>query len=114
MEKENEKVIGTPFTSENSAEMQRKSVEARKHNKAVAEILREELAKKVGDLTKLEWLTQKAINNCKDEMTLKDLKLMQDILGESVTNMNVETNTAMTKDELVATIRKACNDSEDR
>lgn len=96
-----------PFTSENAREMQKKSAESRIRNKQVSQILRDELLKKVGDMTKLEYLTQKAIINAKDDITLKDLKLIQDILGESVTNLNIDTTEGMTKEEYIAMIKEA-------
>lgn len=96
-----------PFTSENAREMQKKSAEARMRNKQVSQILRDELLKKVGDMTKLEYLTQKALINSKDDISLKDLKLIQEILGESVTNLNIDTTEGMTKEEYIAMIKEA-------
>lgn len=95
------------ITKENAKEMQQKSVEARKANKAVADVLREELSKKVGDLTKLEWLTQKAINNAKDTITLKDIKLMQEILGEAAEKLMLNVDSGMSKDDFIAMIKEA-------
>lgn len=100
-----------PFTKENAAEKGRKggiaSGESRRANKAVAEILREELSKKVGDLTKLEWLTQKAINNAKETITLKDIKLMQEILGEAAEKLMLNVDSGMSKDDFIAMIKEA-------
>lgn len=95
------------ITKENAKEMQQKSVEARKANKAVADVLREELSKKVGDLTKLEWLTQKAINNAKDTITLKDIKLMQEILGEAAEKLMLNVDSGMSKDDFIEMIKEA-------
>lgn len=99
--------MGQLFTKDNAKEMQQKSVEARKANKAVADVLREELSKKVGDLTKLEWLTQKAINNAKDTITLKDIKLMQEILGEAAEKLMLNVDSGMSKDDFIAMIKEA-------
>lgn len=99
--------MGQLFTKDNAKKMQQKSVEARKANKAVADVLREELSKKVGDLTKLEWLTQKAINNAKDTITLKDIKLMQEILGEAAEKLMLNVDSGMSKDDFIAMIREA-------
>ena len=100
-----------PFTKENAAEKGRKggiaSGESRRANRAVAEILREELSKKVGDMTKLEWLTQMAINNTKNAVTLKDIKLMQEILGEAAEKLQVSMGEGMTKDDFIEMIREA-------
>lgn len=107
----NEKVIGRPFTKENAAENGKKggmaSGESKRLNKAVAEILREELSKKVGDMTKLEWLTQMAINNTKNAVTLKDIKLMQEILGEAAEKLQVSMGEGMTKDDFIEMIKEA-------
>lgn len=99
--------MGQLFTKDNAKKMQQKSVEARKANKAVAEILREELSKKVGDMTKLEWLTQMAINNTKNAVTLKDIKLMQEILGEAAEKLQVSMGEGMTKDDFIEMIKEA-------
>lgn len=95
------------FTKENAKEMQRKSVESRMANKAVADILREELSKKMGKMTKLEWLTQQAINNAKDTVTLKDIKLMQEILGEAAERLTVNMDNGMSKDDFIEMLREA-------
>jgi hypothetical protein len=73
----------------------------------VAEILREELSKKVGDMTKLEWLTQQAINNARNSITLKDIKLMQEILGEAAEKLQVSMGEGMTKDDFIEMIKEA-------
>lgn len=107
----NIKVVGKPFTKENAAENGRKggiaSGESKRANKAVADVLRDELAKKVGDLTKLEWLTQKAINNAKDTITLKDIKMMQEILGEAAEKLMLNVDSGMSKDDFIAMIKEA-------
>ena len=101
----------TQFTKENAAQKGKKggiaSGESKRANKAVAEILREELSKKVGDMTKLEWLTQMAINNTKNAVTLKDIKLMQEILGEAAEKLQVSMGEGMTKDDFIEMIKEA-------
>lgn len=79
------------ITKENAAEMQAKGVEAKKRAKTAREVLREELNKKVGDMTKLEYLTKKVINNSVNDITWKDLKIMHELLGEFTSNVSVET-----------------------
>lgn len=73
-------------------EYQQRSVEARKRNKTIAEMLRAELEKKAENgQTRGEVLIAKAAHNhLKGKLTFKDLKDMQDVLGESVQNINVQ------------------------
>ena len=72
-----------------AAEMQERSVASRKEHRTVAEVLRAQLMEKAGDgnLTKLEYLTLKAITtHAKGDMTMKDLREMQKVLGEDTDN----------------------------
>lgn len=64
---------------------------ARRKKKALRELLREELEKDAGGgLTKAEYLVAKATSNhALGRLTFKDLKDLQDLLGESVQNINV-------------------------
>ena len=81
-----------PFSEGIAKEMQARSAKARKENRTVAEVLRAQLAEKAGDgnLTKLEYLTLKAITtHAKGDMTMKDLREMQKVLGEDVKEMNI-------------------------
>lgn len=73
-------------------EYQQRSVEARKRNKTIAEMLRRELEKDGGEgLTRGEVLVAKAAHNhLKGKLTFKDLKDMQDVLGESVQQLRVQ------------------------
>ena len=81
-----------PFSEGIAKEMQAKSAKARKEHRTVAEVLRAQLMEKAGDgnLTKLEYLTLKAITtHAKGDMTMKDLREMQKVLGEDVKEMNI-------------------------
>ena len=84
--------VGTPISEGIAREMQAKSAKARKEHRTVAEVLRAQLMEKAGDgnLTKLEYLTLKAITtHAKGDMTMKDLREMQKVLGEDVKEMNI-------------------------
>ena len=75
-----------------AVEMQAKSAAARKEHRTVAEVLRAQLMEKAGDgnLTKLEYLTLKAITtHAKGDMTMRDLREMQRVLGEDIKEMNI-------------------------
>lgn len=78
-----------PFSEGIAKEMQARSAAARKEHRTVAEVLRAQLMEKAGDgnLTKLEYLTLKAITtHAKGDMTMKDLREMQKVLGEDTDN----------------------------
>lgn len=79
------------ITKDNAREFQARGVEARKRNKNAREVLRDALLEKVGEMTKMEYLTKKVLENSKVEMTWKDLKIMHELLGEYTSNVNVET-----------------------
>ena len=85
---------GRTFTSSGglATEMQARSVASRKRNATIAEMLRRELEKDGGDgLTRGEVLVAKAAHNhLKGKLTFKDLKDMQDVLGESVQQLHVQ------------------------
>lgn len=74
--------------------MQAKSAKARKEHRTVAEVLRAQLAEKAAEgqsMTRLEYLTLKAINtHAKGEMTMRDLREMQKVLGEDVKEINIK------------------------
>lgn len=75
-----------------AADAARKATESREKNRTVAEVLRAQLMEKAGDgnLTKLEYLTLKAITtHAKGDMTMKDLREMQKVLGEDVKEMAI-------------------------
>lgn len=74
-------------------EYQARSVEARLRNKSLADALRAELEKKAPgtEMTKLEYLAAKAIgNHASGDMTFKDLRDLQHLLGEDKQTLNLE------------------------
>ena len=76
-----------PINEGIAKEYQERSVASRMERKALADVVREALEKKVagGEITKMEYLAEKAINNhAKGDMTFKDLRDLQKILGEDV------------------------------
>jgi len=85
---------GTRFDGGVAVEMQERSVAARKEHRTVAEVLRAQLAEKAAEgqsMTRLEYLTLKAINtHAKGDMTMRDLREMQKVLGEDVKEMNIK------------------------
>lgn len=95
--------VGTPINEGIAREMQARSAKARKENRTVAEVLRAQLAEKAGDgtLTKLEYLTLKAITtHAKGDMTFKDLRELQKALGEDVKTVNVNGPLIVPQEEL--------------
>lgn len=95
--------VGTPISEGIAREMQAKSAKARKENRTVAEVLRAQLMEKAGDgnLTKLEYLTLKAITtHAKGDMTFKDLRELQKALGEDVKTVNVNGPLIVPQEEL--------------
>ena len=86
-----------------AADAARKATEAREKNRTVAEVLRAQLMEKAGDgnLTKLEYLTLKAITtHAKGDMTFKDLRELQKALGEDVKTVNVNGPLIVPQEEL--------------
>ena len=85
-----------PIINEEMAkEYQRRSVESRKANKTIREALLAELDKMDDGtgLTRRQILVKKAMaNHAKGKLSFKDLKDLQDLLGESVQNVKVEGN----------------------
>ena len=80
------------ISTEVAREYQQRSATKRKENRTVAEVLRAQLMEKAGDgnLTKLEYLTLKAITtHAKGDMTFKDLRELQKALGEDVKEMAI-------------------------
>jgi len=102
--KGNDEGKNSPICNGFASEMQAKSVEARKQNRTVAEVLRAQLAEKAADgspLTKLEYLTLKAIStHAKGDMTLKDLRDLQKLLGEDVQKIDIKGPLIVPQDEL--------------
>lgn len=83
----------SPFSAGVAKEMQLRSAEARKRNRALADVIRAELTKAAPgtDLTKMEYLAAKAISNhAQGEMTFKDLRDLQHLLGEDKQILNLE------------------------
>ena len=81
-----------PISKDVAREYQQRSAAKRKENRTVAEVLRAQLMEKAGDgnLTKLEYLTLKAITtHAKGDMTMRDLREMQKVLGEDIKEMNI-------------------------
>lgn len=76
-----------------AVEAQLLGAEARKRNRALADVIRAELTKAAPgtDLTKMEYLAAKAISNhAQGEMTFKDLRDLQHLLGEDKQTLNLE------------------------
>lgn len=70
-----------------AVEAQLRGAEAKKRNHTLADVVRAELEKAAPgtDLTKMEYLAAKAIgNHAAGEMTFKDLRDLQKLLGEDV------------------------------
>ena len=71
------------------------SAAAKKEHKRIAAALREVLDEPVAqgsDITRLEAIALKAIKRLYDKPTINDVKVLADILGESVQNLNLATN----------------------
>ena len=71
------------------------SAAAKKEHKRIAAALREVLDEPVAqgsDITRLEAIALKAIKRLYDKPTISDVKVLADILGESVQNLNLGTN----------------------
>ena len=108
------------ITKENAREMQARGVAKRKENtarrKAMRELVLDELTKPIKEgskTTKLEWLIAKAIGNVKDDVSIKNLIEIQDLLGERQVNNIVNlTANVPTRDEVLAEIRKELKDDE--
>ena len=105
---------GHRFTRNGDAsDCARKATEAREKNRTVAEVLRAQLMEKAGDgnLTKLEYLTLKAITtHAKGDMTFKDLRELQKALGEDVKTVNVNGPLIVPQEEL--DILRKCSSKE--
>lgn len=94
---------GRQFSDGVATEMQARSAAKRKENRTVAEVLRAQLMERAGDgnLTKLEYLTLKAITtHAKGDMTFKDLRELQKALGEDVKTVNVNGPLIVPQEEL--------------
>ncbi len=84
------------FSAGIAEEMQLRSAAKRKKNRTVAEVLRAQLQEKAAEgqsMTRLEYLTLRAITtHAKGDMTMKDLREMQKVLGEDVKKVALEGN----------------------
>ena len=88
----------TPVRTEDEArELGRRggiaSGEARRRRKTLAETLRAELEKPVGEgstMTKQEYLVARCITGLKDKLSPKDLKTLSEVLGESTMRLDMD------------------------
>lgn len=85
------------FYSERAREMQKRSVEKRRKNSEFKAILgpklRQELQKKAGngsDDTLADYFVKKALSEILKSVTLKDLLMLQELLGEKQMTFNFE------------------------
>lgn len=84
------------INSEEAREMQKISAAKRKENalqrRTIAEALKIVLAERVSKdnpMTKLDAITIKAVKKLFDDPKLSDIKILTEILGENVTNVNL-------------------------
>lgn len=74
--------------------MQLRSASARKENRTLADVLRQELQKKAAsgsEMSKMEYLVAKALeNHSRGHLTLKDLTYLQRLLGEDTLNIKTD------------------------
>ena len=94
---------GHRFSNGDATECAQKAAAKKRENRTVAEVLRAQLMEKAGDgnLTKLEYLTLKAITtHAKGDMTFKDLRELQKALGEDVKTVNVNGPLIVPQEEL--------------
>ena len=101
----------TYFTKENAKEMQERGAKKRAENaerrRLIRDILASELSKpisKESEITKAEYIIMRMVSNLKDDVKPSDVKTLQDIMGESVTNLNVSST-----DEKIEEIRRIFN-----
>lgn len=78
--------------AENGAKGGRASGESRRRHRELRELLIEELAKEgANGMSKEEYLVAKVLeNHARGKLTFKDMKDLQDLLGESSLNVNVK------------------------
>lgn len=89
---------GRKIDGEVAAEYQKRSAEARKANRTIREALLAELDKvdDASGLTRRQILIKKAMaNHAKGKLSFKDLKDLQDLLGESEQTLNIKTDPAI-------------------
>lgn len=68
----------------------RESGKSRREKKLVREALLKALMEEVDGVPKLVLIAAKCTKGCFERGDVRDLKVIQDILGESVTNINVQ------------------------
>ena len=75
-----------------AAEMQARSVEARKENRTVREALLSALMESAGEgLTKMEVLVRKAMaNHVNGRLSFRDLRDLAEVLGEKKINITID------------------------
>lgn len=81
-----------PISEGIAKDYQLRSAAKRKENRKLAEVMRRELEKKAkgGDMTKMEYLVIKAIqDSSSDRLTFRDLHELQKILGEDVKTIDI-------------------------
>lgn len=81
-----------PISEGIAKDYQLRSAAKRKENRTLAEVMRRELEKKAkeGDMTKMEYLVIKAIqDSSSDRLTFRDLHELQKILGEDVKTIDI-------------------------
>lgn len=96
---------GHRFTRNGDAsECAKKATEARVKNRALAEVVRDALAERApGDasMSKMEYLAVKAItNHATGDITFKDLRDLQKLLGEDVQKIDIKGPLIVPQDEL--------------
>lgn len=103
----------TYFTKDNAREMQARGTVVRKENtkrrKAVAHVLSDLLSKPVSEgsnVTKLEWLVARAIDNCRDDVALSDLLKIQELLGEKTVNNIVNITGGKSREDIIKMLDK--------
>lgn len=94
----NEQNLRVPTTDE-AREIGRKgglaSGKARKERKTIADALRmvlNEQAAPGSDATRLDAIVSKVVKNLYDNGDIRDLKILSDLLGESIQNINLKTD----------------------
>lgn len=81
-----------PFSEGIAKEMQARSVEARRTNRTLREVMREALEEEAAPgVTRLEALARKTLaNHYNGKLTFKDLRNLSAILGEDTLNIKTE------------------------
>lgn len=95
------------ITSETARDMQLKSAKVRHENavarKTLASALRQVLDEKVSkdsEMTKLDAITIKAVKRLFEDPRIQDIKVLQEVLGESVTKVDLSSGEEALKIEV--------------